>query len=98
MTTFLKCLGVNKFSPVYVARSQVAVKPHAPDPATEYENVDQDMTSREPHDQHVYGANNKTLWHIIHDALKDYPSYNSIWYFAHTQNGRATYLAFTLHN
>ena len=33
--------GVNKFPLAYVAISQVAVKPHATDPATDYENVDQ---------------------------------------------------------
>ena len=30
----LKCRGVNKCPLAYVARSQVAVKPHATDPAT----------------------------------------------------------------
>ena len=35
----LKCWGVNKFPLSYVARSQVAVKPHAMDPATYYKNV-----------------------------------------------------------
>ena len=37
----LKCQGVNKWPLIYVARSQVAVKPHAMDPAIDYENVDQ---------------------------------------------------------
>ena len=56
------------------------------------------MTSREPHDQYVYGADNKTLWHILHDALKYHSSYNSIRSFSHTQNGRYAYLALALHN
>ena len=56
----LKCRGVNKCPLAYVARSQVAVKPHAMDPAIDYENFDQEMTSRTPHDQYVYGADNKT--------------------------------------
>ena len=56
------------------------------------------MTSREPHDQYVYGADNKTLWHILYDALKDHPSYTSIRSFSHTQNGRAAYIALALHN
>ena len=60
----LKCQGVNKCPLAYVEISQVAVKPHAMDPAADYENVDQEMTSRAPHDQFVYGADNKTLWHI----------------------------------
>ena len=30
------------------------------DPAIDYENVDQEMTSLEPHDQYLYGADNKT--------------------------------------
>ena len=29
------------------------------------ENVDQEIISRAPHDQYVYGADNKTLWHIL---------------------------------
>ena len=41
---------------------------------------------------------NKTLWHILHDALKFHPSYTSIISFAHTQNGRASYIALALHN
>ena len=64
---------MNKYPLAYVAIYQVAVKPHAMDPAINYENVDQKMTSRAPHDQYVYGAYNKNLWHILHDALKDYP-------------------------
>ena len=56
------------------------------------------MTSRAPHDQYVYGAYNKNLWHILHDVLKDQPSYTSIRSLACTQNGRAEYLALTLHN
>ena len=94
----LKFWGVNKCPLAYVAISQVAVKPHAMDPAIDYENVDQEITSRAPHDQYVYGAYNKTLWHILHDALKYHPSYTSISSFARTQNGRATYLALTLHH
>ena len=46
----LKFRGVNKFPLAYVAKSQVAVKPNAMDPATDYENVDQEITSRAPHD------------------------------------------------
>ena len=37
----LKCQGVNKYPLAYLARSQVAVKPHAMDPAINCENVDQ---------------------------------------------------------
>ena len=66
---------MNKCPLAYISRSQVAVKPHAADPTTEYENVDQEMTSRAPHDQYVHGADKKTLWHILHDALKDHPYY-----------------------
>ena len=40
----LKCRGVNKCPLAYVVRSQVAVKPHAMDPAIDYENIDQEMT------------------------------------------------------
>ena len=89
---------MNKYPLAYVARSQAAVKPHAMDPAIEYGNVDQEMTSRTPHDQYVYGADNKTIWHILHDVLKEHPSYTSIRSFARTQNGRDAYLALTLHN
>ena len=56
------------------------------------------MTSRAPRDQYVYGEDNKTLWHILHDALKDHPSYTSIRSFTRTQNGKAAYLALTLHH
>ena len=38
----LKFRGVNKCPLVYIARSQVAVKPHAMDPAIDFENVDQE--------------------------------------------------------
>ena len=69
----LKFRGVNKCPLGYVARSQVAVKPHAMNPAINYENFDQKMTSRAPHDQYIYGADNKTLWHILLYALKDHP-------------------------
>ena len=41
----LKCGGVNKFPLAYVVRSQVAVKLHAMDPAIDYENFDQEITS-----------------------------------------------------
>ena len=57
----LNCQGVSKCLLAYVAISQVAVKPHAMDPATDNENIDQEMTSREPHDQYVYSADSKTL-------------------------------------
>ena len=89
---------MNKCPLVYVAKAHVAVKPHAADPATEYENVDQEMTSRAPHDQYVYGADNKTLWHILSVSLKDHISCTSIRSFTRTQNGWATYLALALHN
>ena len=56
------------------------------------------MTSIAPQDQYLYGADNKTLWHILYDALKKHPSYTSIRSFARTQIGRASYLALTLHN
>ena len=94
----LKCKGVNKRPLVYVARAQVAVKLHAIYPANYYENVDKEMTSRAPHDQCVYGADNKTLWHILHNSLKDHPSHTSIRSFSCTQNGRAEYLTLALHN
>ena len=89
---------MNKCPLAYLARSQVAVKPHAMDPAIDYENFDQEMTSQAPHDQYVYGADKNTLWHILHDALKDHPSYTSIRSFTRTQNGRAAYLDLSLHN
>ena len=81
----LECRGVNKPPLAYVARYQVAVKPHAMDPATDDENVDQEITSRAPHDHYVYGADNKNLWHILNDALKDHPSYTPIRSFTRTQ-------------
>ena len=56
----LKCRGVNKSPLAYVARSQVAGYPHAMDPAIDYEIFNQEMTSRAPHDQYTYGAENKT--------------------------------------
>ena len=68
------------------------------DPAANYENADQEITSRAPHDQFLYGADNNTLWKILYDALKDQPSYTSIGFFVCTQNGRSEYLALTLHN
>ena len=77
----LKCRGVNKFLLVYIARFQVVVKPHSIDPATKYENVDQEITSRASHDQYLYVADNKTLWHILHHALKYHSSYTPIRYF-----------------
>ena len=89
---------MNKSPIAYVAREQVAVKPHAADPAAEYENVDQDMTSQAPHDQYVYGLDNNTIWLVIHDALKDHPYYTSIRSFARTQNVWAAYLSLTIHN
>ena len=94
----LKYQGVNKCNLAYVARSQVAVKQHAMDSDTNDENVDKEMTSRAPSDQYVYGADNKTLWNILHYSLKDHPSYTSIRSFTRTQNGRAAYLALVLHN
>ena len=89
---------MNKCPLTYVVIAQVAVKPHAADPANEYENFDQYMISQTPHDQYVYGEDNKTLWHILHDALKDHPYYTSIWSFARTQNGQAEYIALAIHN
>ena len=56
------------------------------------------MTSQAPHEQYVYGADNKTLWHILHDSLKGHPSYTSIRSFQCTRNGRAAYLAISLHS
>ena len=38
----LKCRGVNKCPLEYIARSQVAFKPHAMDPAIDNENFDQE--------------------------------------------------------
>ena len=75
---------MNKCPLAYVARAQVAVKPHAEDHSTEYEKVDQEMTSQAPHDQYVYGEDNNTLWNILHDALEYHPYYTSIWSFTRT--------------
>ena len=55
-----KYRGMNKCPLEYVARSQVAVKLHAIDAAIDDENVNQEMTSRAPHDHYLYGADNKT--------------------------------------
>ena len=70
----LKCRGVNKCHLAYVAISKMAVKPHEMDPAIDIENVDQEMMSQAPHDQYVYGVDNKTIWHILQYSLKDHPS------------------------
>ena len=56
----LKCRGVNKCPLAYVVRYKVAVKLYAIDPAIDDENVNKEMTSREPHDQYANGTNNKT--------------------------------------
>ena len=56
------------------------------------------MTSPAPYNQYLYGADNKTLWHILHDALKDHPLYISIRSFTRMQNGGAAYLALVIHN
>ena len=56
------------------------------------------MTARAPHDQYVYDADNRALWYILHDALKDHSSYTSIISLTRTQNGRAAYLALILNN
>ena len=69
----LKFWGVNKCPLSYVARTQISVKPHATDPDTNYEKVDQEMTPQAPHVQCIYCAENKTLWYILHDAIKDHP-------------------------
>ena len=89
---------MNKCPLAYVARLQVAAKPHGMDHATDYEKVDKEMTSRAPHDHYVYGADSKTLRNILQYSLKDHPSCTSIMYFTRTQNGRAAYLALTLHS
>ena len=67
--------GVNKTPLAYVKRTEVAVPPHADDPSTAYDNIDMEMISRAPHDLYVYGADCRSLWHVLHDALKDHPSY-----------------------
>ena len=56
------------------------------------------MTSRAPHDKYVNGSDNKTLCDILHDALKEHPSYTSFRSFTHTQNNRAAYISLALHN
>ena len=56
----LKFRGVNKFPLAYVAMSHVAVKPHAMNPTIDDEIVNKKMTSLAPHDQYVYGVDNKT--------------------------------------
>ena len=90
--------GVNKCPLGYVKRESVSVTAHLDDPSSGYTNIDEEMTARAPHDQFVYGADNKALWHILHVALKDHPSYTSIRSFARTQNGREAYLSLILHN
>ena len=62
--------GVNKCPLSYVKRNLVAVTVHANDPSIGYANIDEGMTAHAPHDQYVYGADNKALWHILHVALK----------------------------
>ena len=89
---------MNKFPLAFVVTAQVVVKPHAADTDTKYENVDQEMTAWAPHDQYLYGADNKTLRHILHDDLKDHTYYPSIRFLARTQNGWAAYLIFVIHN
>ena len=65
--------GVNKCPLGYVKRDIVAVPEHADDPSIGYANMDEEMTARAPHDQYVYSADNRALWHILHVALKDHP-------------------------
>ena len=64
---------MNKSPLAYVARSQVAVKPHAMDPDIDYENGNQEMTSPATHDQYVYGAENKNRVNMERNGKKIVP-------------------------
>ena len=94
----LKVRGVRKCPLAYVTREPATVPPHATDPTAGYSSIDMELISRAPHDLYVYPADNRALWHILHDALKDHQSYTSIRSFARRQNGRDAYKALVLHN
>ena len=94
----LKRRGVNKTPLAYVKRESVAVLGHADDPSTGYANVDEEMIARAPHDLYVFGADSKSLWHVLHDSLKDHPAYTSIRAFSRTQDGRGAHMSLVLHN
>ena len=94
----LKVRGVQKCPLAYCTRESATVQAHATDPSTGYSSIDMEMISRAPHDLYVYAVDNRALWHILHDALKDHPAYTSIRSFARTQDGRQAYQALVLHN
>lgn len=56
----------------------ILVHPHAKNPTANYPTVDSEMIVRTPHDQYVYAADNRILWHTLHDVSKDHPAYTSI--------------------
>ena len=53
--------GVNKCPLGYVKRDIIVVTAHVYDPTIGYANINKEMTTRAPHDQYVYGVDNRAL-------------------------------------
>ena len=51
------------------------------------------MTQLCPDGTQTYGQDNRSVWQILHNTLKDHHSYTSIRRFARSQNNRAAYFA-----
>ena len=79
-------------------RTEVAVSPHTDILSTGYENIDMEMLFRALHDLFVYGADSRSLWHVLHDALKDHTSCTFIRLFARIQDGGGVHLSLVFNN
>jgi hypothetical protein len=84
--------GVNGDTLDYVVRPFIEVKPEAEDPAEGYENMDQEMTAREPHTGLSFVNDRGNIWEIMSNICGKHSCFVYIKPDLRTRNGRDAYM------
>jgi hypothetical protein len=81
----------------YIVSSEVNVPAHASDPSNEYTTVQEEMVARMPHTHTAFREDNIAVWDIIRDSIHDTEAFSWVKRCERRRDGRAAYLALTLH-
>jgi hypothetical protein len=96
-------LGQTHIPLAYVVRKEEEVQPHIQDPLANYPIIQDEMIGRAPHKDIdgdrtlLFNTDNKKVWTIIHELVRNHKCYTYIKGFARARDGRAAFLALRDH-
>jgi hypothetical protein len=84
--------GVTGATLDYAVRPDIEVKPEAEDPEDCYENMDQEMTARDPHTGRSFVDDRRKVWDIMSNICGKHSCFVYIKPSLRTRNGRDDYM------